>query len=148
MEILLSNTPPPVTIDQLPKNVLKLVTSCRGFREIDDYLDIGHRQPSAEDYYRALKTQRKGSCRHRSVIFKGMMQEAYPDIPVQIIQNSNEYYSGTHMRVEIFYQGAWIACDLGGYDAESDLTYGFIQRRFRTLLQQSTQMTSLKVYIR
>lgn len=91
----------------LPNEIEAIITFCSDFKE--GALKISKPDPTGNDYYTALKNQKFGSCRHRSFVFKAMMQEAYPAIPVRIVNND------CHSFVEIRYKNKWVIRDLGGY---------------------------------
>lgn len=109
MEVILQ-TSNQLTINHLPNEIRELIRNCRGYRDTD--LTIDHNHANAQDYLNAIINERTGACRHRAIAFKAIMQQRYPQIPVQIITNA------CHVFVEIFHQGQWIACDLGGHDAD------------------------------
>ncbi|KTC76917.1 AAA family ATPase [Legionella brunensis] len=74
--------------------------------------------PTGQDYLRYLQEQRKGACRHRAVVFKAVMEEKFPEIPVRIITNQ------CHAFAEIKINEQWLRCDLGGYPAALNINEG------------------------
>ena len=96
----------------LPTEIKNLVRNCRGFRHetLDKKL-----YPSAKNYLDQIISQRVGACRHRSVAFMQLMKDQFPHIPVQIINND------VHSYVEVYHEGVWVACDLGGYPAHVNI---------------------------
>ncbi len=91
----------------LPNEVKQIVNNCRGYRTDD--LDVTSLNMTSQQYLEAIIQQRSGACRHRSVAFKYLMQQHCPDIPVQLITNN------IHAYAEVYHQGIWVRCDLGGY---------------------------------
>ncbi|QDQ40438.1 hypothetical protein E3226_008585 [Legionella geestiana] len=66
---------------------------------------------SGSDYLQAIRTQKKGACRHRAVAFKAAMEERFPAIPVRIVVND------VHAFAEVCIDGYWLTLDFGGYQA-------------------------------
>ncbi len=95
---------------ELPPEVKELVTFCQSFGEKALHMD--KYSPTGKDYLQALITQKVGACRHRTLVFKALMQEKHPNYPVRIINND------CHSMVEIKIDKGWGSCDLGGYPAE------------------------------
>jgi hypothetical protein len=87
---------------------------------VDDFKQFGigalalDEQPqlTGYDYLQRILTQRKGSCRHRALAFKALLQTTHPHFPVRVVLNE------CHAFVEIKVKQKWIQCDLGGYPAE------------------------------
>jgi len=106
--LIYSKKEPSDSFNQLPVDVKELVRNCRSFREEPLEVKDGW---AAKDYLEAIINQRTGSCRHRSVAFRHLMNEKFPSMAVQLIQND------VHSYVEIYYNEHWVSCDLGGYPA-------------------------------
>ena len=64
---------------------------------------------TGQSYIAAILAQKKGACRHRSFVFKYLMQTIYPETPVRVITND------CHSFAEVKINDAWVTCDLGGY---------------------------------
>ena len=75
-------------------------------------LKLTSKNPTSQECLDALIEQKVGSCRHRSVAFKALMAQKYPDLPIRIVEND------CHMFVEIMVGAQWVHCDLGGYPAK------------------------------
>lgn len=116
LEMLLFAPPPQLKERDLPANIKELIKNYRGFREVD----IGElsKQATGEDWLTHIREKRAGSCRHRAVAFKDHMQKVCPDVPARIVRNK------CHRFVEINYQGQWLSCDLGGYEAGIKINEG------------------------
>ena len=110
LEMLLTRQNSEPSLEQLPKKVGELVQFCQGFRE--KALEALEPNATAQAYLDALIQQRVGACRHRSIVFKHLMNKECPDIPVRLVANA------LHMFAEVYDKGQWIRCDLGGYAAE------------------------------
>jgi hypothetical protein len=78
-------------------------------------LTLDVENPTGQDYLNAIRAQRKGACRQLVVSFKEEMKRKYPDIPVHIP------YNQLHTYAEVFWNGQWIPCNLGGYSANIEL---------------------------
>ena len=72
----------------------------------------GAKDMDGQDYCRIMQGRKKGACRHRSALFKLLINQRYPDTPVRIVDNIG------HSFVEIYEGEHWHLCDLGGYYAE------------------------------
>ena len=69
-------------------------------------LDLtGIHNPTGKDYLQCIFQQKKGACRHRSLVFKAWMQVKYPQIPVRII------YNEIHAFVEVQIEDQWLSLD-------------------------------------
>ncbi|QDQ38957.1 hypothetical protein E3226_000325 [Legionella geestiana] len=66
---------------------------------------------SGSDYLQAIRTQKKGACRHRAVAFKATMEAHFAAIPVRIVVND------VHAFAEVCIDGYWLTLDFGGYQA-------------------------------
>ena len=75
-------------------------------------LTIDKEDLTGDDYLRYILQQKKGSCRHRTLAFKTLMQQQHPEIPVRMILND------CHAFVELQINGYWTVIDLGGYPAQ------------------------------
>ena len=93
----------------MPEEILQLIDKIRGFGQ--EGLKIDKPNPHGQDYLDALCQQRVGSCRHRVIVFKAMMKESHPEIPVRINMND------CHAFIELMIDGIWVDVDLGGYPA-------------------------------
>ena len=65
---------------------------------------------SGRDLLLAMRSQRVGSCRHRAIVFKSLMNQR--GIPARIILND------CHAFVEVCIDEHWLTCDLGGYQVQ------------------------------
>ncbi len=126
MEVLYTASTLNRRFSDLPNEFREIVKFFRGFRQSDESIVISADVNVAASYYRELIKQRKGSCRHRSALFLGMMQEKYPHITVQLIMNNNDQIKGDHVYGEILHNGIFYSCDLGGYTA----TVNYSNRNF------------------
>jgi uncharacterized protein YjbI with pentapeptide repeats len=91
----------------LPKNVEGLKRICRSFGE--GALSLKNMEVTGAEYLQAMKSQKKGACRHRAICFKTEMQKWNPELPTRIIAND------LHAYIEVYYNQQWITCDLDGY---------------------------------
>jgi hypothetical protein len=100
---------PVVSPDTLPADIQEKIKECLNFG-----VDSLRVKPDATgaDYLSALKTQKVGACRHRSLVFKAWIEERDPPLPTRIVNND------CHSFVEVYYNKRWIASNLGGYPAE------------------------------
>jgi hypothetical protein len=143
LEMLLNAPLIPKGIECLPKEVQKLIINCRGFRS--EALNHSERLQHAEDYLNALITQRVGACRHRAVVFKSLMEQHFPHIPTQVISNN------AHMYAEVFYEGTWIRCDLGGYEANMTIqeqNFGMEAHNIQEPPLRAQELSNLNISIR
>jgi hypothetical protein len=92
----------------LPAEVQTLVDDFQRFGLSALSLSAG--ELTGKDYLDAINTQRVGACRHRAFAFKKKMDER--GISSRIIT------SDCHAFVEVFCEGTWFSCDLGGYPAK------------------------------
>ncbi|MES2204434.1 MAG: hypothetical protein V4496_04350 [Pseudomonadota bacterium] len=132
IELFLGGEKAKLSWTELPTEVRSLIKFCRNFkagalRNIDE-------TSSAQQYMSALITQKLGACRHRSVVFKYLMQQNHPNIPVRLVAND------IHMYAEVFYQQQWIPCDFGGYPAKIKIREKLSER----VTQNSEQKTQTK----
>jgi hypothetical protein len=106
----LFNTHSPIKKVSLPLDIAQLMD------ELNHYGDEALRLPQSlltgAAYLAALKTQKVGSCRHRTIVFKALMGERFPDISCRIVMND------FHAFAEVNIDGQWLTCDLGGYPAK------------------------------
>jgi hypothetical protein len=94
--------------DILPVGIKELILEVQGYRAAALKTEEG-KAYTGEPLLKQLIEQRVGSCRHRTVAFKYLMAQQFPDFPVRMIFNQ------VHAYVEIQHNGQWISCDLGGY---------------------------------
>lgn len=94
---------------QIPEETLQLIEKVKHFGQAS--LKIDKPNPHGQDYLDALCQQQVGSCRHRVIVFKAMMNEYHPSIPVRINMND------CHALIELMIDGVWVNVDLGGYPA-------------------------------
>ena len=113
IDFIVDVPPQGATKSVLPSVVQKIIDTCAGFKQGE--LNIPIKRPTGQDYLQALQTQKVGACRHRSLVFKAMMNGQCPDIPVRIVNND------CHSFVEIYYQSQWINCNLGGYPSKLEV---------------------------
>lgn len=109
LEVLLAYQPQ-ASFDDLPDAVRDLAKYCRGFRR--QALRTVDANASGPECLAALIKERAGACRHRVIVFKQLMTERFPAIQVRISVNA------VHTYAEVFWNGHWIKCDLGGYPAQ------------------------------
>lgn len=111
LEILIDAPLKIASIQSLPDDIQRLIKEFQTYRAaalpLDEY-------PSGQDYLDAIIKYRLGSCRHRSMAFKYLMQQRYPKYKINIIRND------CHWFVEIYNPDSkkWVRCDLGGYETE------------------------------
>lgn len=74
-----------------------------------DFLFTGY------DFIDAIKDQRTGSCRHRAICFIYDLMCTHKELSFRIVINR------AHAWVEIFIDGHWLSCDLGGYPAIKEI---------------------------
>ncbi len=67
------------------------------------------------DYLNAIRVQKQGACRHRSIAFMAAVKERFPLIPVRIVSND------VHAFAEVVIDGDCYKYDLGGYPVELDI---------------------------
>ncbi len=94
----------------LPGEIQLLVNELNSYG--GDTLTIKQTSPSGADYLQAIQTQHVGSCRHRAVAFKSLLEEQFPQYPCRIIIND------CHAFAEVKIDGQWLTCDFGGYPAK------------------------------
>lgn len=92
----------------LPSTLQETVNDLRQFGSGE--LSLDHNELSGEDVLHAMKTQRVGSCRHRAMLLKSMLDD--DNIPARIVLND------CHAFVEAQGEGVWLTCDLSGYPIE------------------------------
>ena len=111
----------PQQIKTLPPEIQALVDEFAGSPSKPGFgrgeLKIAKENPTGKDYMNAILDQKVGRCEQRVLAFKHLMKERYPHIPVRMAEN------GCHMQVEVFIDGEWILCDLGGYPAKLNLDF-------------------------
>lgn len=111
IETILSCPKSTLTFKDLPEKIKNIAKEFISFREDEKGLDVSTNENanlSPQQLLNKIIEQRAGSCRHRSIAFKASMAKL-PQVPVQIIKNK------IHMYPEIFHNGMWVRCDLGGY---------------------------------
>lgn len=113
--------PQKITIDyliQVPHKKVELPPDIANFVDELSRYGVGelhvdkHKQHSGQDYLNAIRSQKKGACRHRSIVFMDDMKEKHPEIDVRLMTND------CHMMAEVRINNQWICCDLGGYPAQ------------------------------
>lgn len=97
----------------LPKKIMKLIEELKSFGQGSVSGVTSTTKP--EMIIKKMYKQKKGSCRHRTVVFKHMMKTLYPNMPVHIINNS------CHSFIQLNYQGTWLTINLGGYYVPKDI---------------------------
>ena len=103
-------TIPPEPEEPIPDFIKQLVDGFKNFAQ--GSLTIDKENPCGDDYLRYISQQKKGSCRHRMLAFKALMQHQHPEIPVRMIMND------CHAFIEIRINGSWRCIDLGGYPSQ------------------------------
>lgn len=88
----------------------KIIQFCKNFHPAS--LKNIREGATGADYLNALIEQQVGACRHRTLVFKHLMQLNHPDVPVRIINNA------CHSFVEMKINGSWARYDFGGYEAK------------------------------
>lgn len=101
--------------NQLPEpktniDIDKIIQYCKNFHAAS--LENIRESATGADYLNALIEQEVGACRHRTLVFKALMQRHHPDVPVRIINNA------CHSFIEMKFNGSWTRYDLGGYEAK------------------------------
>ena len=115
--------------EKIPDVLQPLLDYCQNFKSLP--LTISVDNPKGSDYLEALVSQATGSCRHRSLVLKVLMDNpllrqklplplrneltSLPSYPVRIINND------CHSFVEIKINSQWVRVDLGGYAAQLDV---------------------------
>lgn len=110
--------------------------ACREFESKALVLEEG--PLTGADYLTALKEQKVGACRHRTLVFKDWMNEHFSHIPVRIV--NNECHSFIEIRDEASTQ--WTAFDLGGYPVTvtiKDSPVLLIRAQSQTLVQRTSE---------
>jgi hypothetical protein len=93
--------------------IQQLVNSLNyGAKESIHALKMDVSEPTGEDYLKAIKTQRQGSCRHRTVVFMDLLKEnLYQNIPLR----KRAVINSCHAYGEIYLEREWYRCNFGGH---------------------------------
>ena len=125
----LCQIPPPPKV-AVPQAIQDLIKDIKGYAEAE--LGLPTPKATGKQYLDALKTQRKGSCRHRAIVFKAIMDEKYPQYPTRIISNN------CHMYTEVQIGEQWLRCDLEGYPSRLQVHDTLSTEQIKTLSSPKT----------
>ncbi|MFT4058006.1 MAG: AAA family ATPase [Legionella sp.] len=97
----------------IPPQMQQYIEICNSFTQ--GPLIIEQPNPTGFDYLECIAKQKKGACRHSAMLFKALMQQNLPHIPVRIVNND------CHMYPEVFLEGRWHGISLSGYPAQLNI---------------------------
>lgn len=97
----------------LKNSIESLINECQSYG--GNALTMNCVEPTGQDFFEAMRVQKQGSCRHRTVSFMIQMMEKHPTIAVRGALNR------CHMYAELQWEEKWYRCDLGGHPSEINI---------------------------
>ena len=118
LDFLITHAPQP----QIPNPIQEAINHFRDYGA--DTLKLGPQIFSGQALLFAINMQRTGSCRHRAVAFKNLMDQR--NIQSRIVMNA------CHAFVEVYIDQNWLTCDLSGYAVDLTIDESYKPERHIT----------------